>query len=103
LIHISSFLISYDEFVTSVTRQVWSCDITYIRLIGGFVYLMAMIDWFSRFVLGLGTLKPTGHPLLSGGVGSSTPNGETRHFHYRSRGPVYKHRLDFSPAIGADS
>jgi putative transposase len=31
--------------------QVWSCDITYIRLVQGFVYLMAIIDWFSRFVL----------------------------------------------------
>lgn len=31
--------------------QVWSCDITYIRLARGFVYLMAILDWFSRFVL----------------------------------------------------
>jgi putative transposase len=37
----------------SVTRpnQVWSTDITYIRLAGGFVYLMAVIDWYSRRVL----------------------------------------------------
>lgn len=32
--------------------QVWSTDITYIRLTGGFVYLMAIIDWHSRYVLG---------------------------------------------------
>jgi len=31
--------------------QVWSTDITYIRLQKGFVYLMAVIDWFSRYVL----------------------------------------------------
>ena len=31
--------------------QVWSSDITYLRLPGGFVYLTAVIDWFSRFVL----------------------------------------------------
>ena len=31
--------------------QVWSTDITYIRLSGGYVYLTAIIDWFSRFVL----------------------------------------------------
>jgi putative transposase len=31
--------------------QVWSSDITYIRLARGFVYLVAIIDWFSRFVL----------------------------------------------------
>lgn len=32
-------------------NQVWSTDITYIRLKHGFVYLMAIIDWFSRYVL----------------------------------------------------
>ena len=31
--------------------QVWSSDITYIRLARGFVYLTAIIDWFSRYVL----------------------------------------------------
>jgi len=36
-----------------VTRanQVWATDITYIPLAAGFAYLMAIIDWFSRFVL----------------------------------------------------
>src|SRR5438132_648943 len=32
-------------------NQVWSTDITYIRLVGGFVYLVAVIDWYSRYVL----------------------------------------------------
>lgn len=31
--------------------QVFSTDITYIRLQRGFVYLMAVIDWYSRYVL----------------------------------------------------
>lgn len=36
-----------------ITRinQVWSTDITFIRLNGGFVYLVAVIDWYSRYVL----------------------------------------------------
>ena len=36
-----------------VTRpnQVWSTDITYIRFARGFVYLVAVIDWYSRKVL----------------------------------------------------
>jgi putative transposase len=33
------------------TNQVWSTDITYIRLHGGFIYLVAVMDWFSRYVL----------------------------------------------------
>ena len=36
-----------------ITRpdQVWSTDITYIRLARGFAYLVAVIDWYSRRVL----------------------------------------------------
>ena len=33
-------------------NQVWSTDITYIRLAHGFAYLVATIDWYSRRVLG---------------------------------------------------
>jgi putative transposase len=32
-------------------NQVWSTDITYIRLQGGFVYLTAVLDWYARYVL----------------------------------------------------
>ena len=32
-------------------NQIWSADITYVRLRGGFVYLTAVIDWYSRYVL----------------------------------------------------
>jgi len=31
--------------------EVWASDITYIRLRGGFVYLTAIMDWHSRYVL----------------------------------------------------
>jgi len=32
-------------------NQVWSVDITYVRLAHGFAYLVAIIDWYSRRVL----------------------------------------------------
>jgi putative transposase len=37
----------------AVTRpdQVWSSDITYIPLAHGFLYLVAVLDWYSRYVL----------------------------------------------------
>ena len=37
----------------TITRidQVWSTDITYIPMRHGFLYLVAVIDWFSRYVL----------------------------------------------------
>lgn len=31
--------------------QVWSTDITYVRLWQGFIYLVAIMDWYSRYVL----------------------------------------------------
>lgn len=30
---------------------VWCSDITYIRMVGGFMYLVAVMDWYSRYVL----------------------------------------------------
>jgi putative transposase len=32
-------------------NQVWSTDITYVPMRTGFLYLVAVMDWFSRFVL----------------------------------------------------
>jgi len=31
--------------------QAWATDITYVRLTHGFVYLMAVLDWYSRYVI----------------------------------------------------
>jgi len=31
--------------------QVWAADITYIRMKHGFIYLIAIMDWYSRYVL----------------------------------------------------
>jgi putative transposase len=32
-------------------NQVWAADITYIPMVQGFLYLMAIMDWHSRYVL----------------------------------------------------
>jgi putative transposase len=32
-------------------NQVWSTDITYIRMAHGFMYLVAIMDWYSRYVI----------------------------------------------------
>jgi putative transposase len=32
-------------------NQVWSADITYIRMSQGFMYLVAIMDWYTRYVL----------------------------------------------------
>jgi putative transposase len=39
------------ELVVNRPNQVWATDITYIPVQGGYVYLCAVIDWHSRYVL----------------------------------------------------
>jgi putative transposase len=45
----------YPYLLRDITAQrpnhIWGCDITYIRLRGGWLYLVAIIDWFSRSVV----------------------------------------------------
>ena len=38
--------------------QVWSSDITYIRMRGKHVYLVAIMDWYSRYVIGWANIGP---------------------------------------------
>lgn len=40
------------HFVPTRPNQAWSIDITYIRMKHGFLYLTAIIDWFSRMIVG---------------------------------------------------
>jgi len=39
------------DVVIDHSDQVWSVDLTYIRMQHGFVYLCAIMDWYSRYVL----------------------------------------------------
>jgi len=39
------------DMVIDYPDQVWGVDITYIRLQHGFIYLVAVMDWYSRYVL----------------------------------------------------
>jgi putative transposase len=38
----------------SYPNHVWGTDITYIRMQGGFMYLVAFLDWYSRYVISWG-------------------------------------------------
>ena len=37
--------------IVSRPDHVWCADITYIRLVHGFVYLVVVLDWYSRYIL----------------------------------------------------
>ena len=47
----------YPYLLHSVTAQapnhIWGCDITYVRLRAGWMYLVAILDWFSRYVVSM--------------------------------------------------
>ena len=60
---VSVGMVSYLLRNLAVTRQnqVWATDITYIPMRRGFVYLVAVLDWFSRRVL---TVQYPDHGLL---------------------------------------
>jgi putative transposase len=57
--------------------QVWSADITYVPLRGGFMYLAATIDWFSRYVVAWrlsNTLdRAFCHEMLEAALATGTP------------------------------
>jgi putative transposase len=37
--------------ISSYPNHIWGIDITYIRLRGGWMYLVAVLDWYSRYVV----------------------------------------------------
>jgi putative transposase len=39
------------DVVVERANQVWSTDITYVPLPSGFLYLTAVVDWYTRFIL----------------------------------------------------
>mgnify|MGYP001793712254 FL=1 len=32
-------------------KRIWGVDITYIRLLGGWMYLVAILDWYARYIV----------------------------------------------------
>ena len=81
-------------------NQVWAMDITYIPMARGFVYLAAVVDWFSRRVLAWRLSITTGGRVLPrrgrGGAGQVRP---TRDLQYRPGQPVHQRRIH-RPAVG---
>lgn len=76
---------------TAIIRpdQVWSTDITYLRLADGFAYLAAYIDWFSRFVLSFEVSTTLDHQFCVSAPESSSGSRQSRNTQYRSMQPVY--------------
>jgi putative transposase len=37
--------------VSGYPNHIWGVDITYVRLLGGWMYLVAILDWYSRYIV----------------------------------------------------
>ncbi len=63
----------------AITRanQVWSIDITYIRLAAGWLYLVAVLDWYSRYIISWELDQTLAQPFVTAAVqtalGTATP------------------------------
>ena len=84
-------------------NQVWAMDITYVPMARGFVYLAAVVDWFSRRVLVLAGVDHLGGGILrrgaGGGLGSAWPARDLQH---RPGLAVHQPRLHQRAAQGRD-
>lgn len=49
-------------------NHIWGTDITYIRTAEGFVYLVAFMDWYSRYVVAWALSDSPGEQLCAGGI-----------------------------------
>ena len=81
-------------------NQVWAMDITYIPMARGFVYLAAVVDWFSRRVLAWRrSITDGGGFLPRGGRGGAGQTRQAGDFQHRPGQPVHQRRLH-RPAAG---
>ncbi len=75
-------------------NQVWAMDITYIPMARGFVYLAAVVDWFSRRVLCVAAVDHNGRRFLPRSRGGGArPIRAAGNFQYRSRLAVHQRGL----------
>lgn len=60
--------------------QVWSSDLTYVPMETGFMYLVAVIDWFSRFVLAWGVSNTQDADFAASILQKALRNGKPKIF-----------------------
>jgi putative transposase len=61
-------------------NQAWCVDITYVPMVLGFMYLVAIMDWFSRYVVAWAVSNTLGDGLLPRGLGAGLGQAYPRNF-----------------------
>lgn len=76
------------DYRISRPNEVWGTDITYIRIVGGFCYLSAIIDWYSRAVLAW-RVSPSMETAFCIETLREALEGGTPHIHNSDQGVQY--------------
>ncbi len=79
-------------------NQVWSADITYVPLLRGFIYLVAVIDWHSRYVLAWQLSNTLEGIFLSRCAAPSTQQGSAQDLQHRPGRTVHGRCFHDRPA-----
>ena len=77
------------DYEVTASNQVWSADITYIPMNKGFMYLVVILDWYSRYVITWELSNSLGGQFCLDDLASSIMWCNPYHFQYRPRHPVY--------------
>ena len=73
--------------------QVWAADITYIPMARGFLYLVAVMDWVSRYVLAWRLSNLLDASFCIEALEEALSQGPARDLQHRPRQPVHRRRL----------
>jgi transposase InsO family protein len=85
--------------VSSHPNHIWGIDITYIRLQKHWMYLVAVMDWYSRYVVSW-QLDDIGHRFRVGQRGCGAGAQLTADLQQRSGQPVHQPAIHPTPACG---
>jgi putative transposase len=82
------------QFDVSAPNAVWVSDITYIRTGAGWLYLAAIVDLYSRAVVGWSMSNSLEHGLVKAALGMATQKREVKPglLHHSDRGVQYAAR-----------
>ncbi|MBA3767685.1 MAG: transposase family protein, partial [Acidobacteria bacterium] len=84
-------------------NQVWSTDITYIRLLSGFIYLVAIMDWYSRYVLAWEVSNTLESNFCVAALDRALQQAEAGDIQFGSGGTVYESHFHRATIAARDS
>jgi integrase-like protein len=94
--HVYPYLLR--QMTAAHPNHIWGVDITYVRLRGSWLYLVAILDWYSRYVVNWMLDDTFLNPLCAGSGGSGPVVGHADDLEQRPGEPL--HQSAVHPAAG---